>query len=653
MTTYGGIPAVLDETSGGDRATARRYEEVVFEATYADGELRPHSSHNCAGVAVFVCACAATAWAVLSNFHGPWSLQLDAAAPRSIEATNAAVDFAGFHPGRGYPRLEAGSVIEPHAATTLRLRPPPDGGQLAAWAVAASARPGDAGDAVHASTAAEAVFVPPYAGHYVASATLGGEAYERPFLCRYVRRSLRAAAPADRAAFLDAVQTLRTYGGDEGRKLYGPDYLPLAHFVAVHLALAGDRRGDRLHDGLGFVTQHVALTNAFERALRVVAPGVSVPYWDYTEDHVLASMAGGDASALWATDVWSDDVFGNASGSRHHAPERGRFAYARVPDAAGADRSPYGYLRAPWNVNRSPFVARFHKLAGASLPLDAWSNCYAVADFVFNLDSADSWYAYAWAAGYLPHGPVHTMVGGYAAPAEAMDELRAILGDDVAVGSFANGLLYLPKDMYRDLPSVQYPKACSRDAPQAQCHVVCPKPEDYESSGFLDEMKAFMAGYQWYFALDEDRTERFLRFLCETPFSPGDILEAGAPNDVAFWPIHPFVDRLLQYKRVAAPFADVAWRDPGGDTRYCARDDATACQGHHAEDLTVFATTVDGAAATLSNGEVFAAANPHDYKLDYIYDTFDMDHCDALGANATAFPHFPRLAWWGDGAGGA
>ncbi|KAH8095458.1 hypothetical protein JL720_2758 [Aureococcus anophagefferens] len=362
MTTYGGIPAVLDETSGGDRATARRYEEVVFEATYADGELRP---------------------------------------------TRA-----------------------------------------------------------------------------------------------------------------------RTYGGDEGRN--GPDYLPLAHFVAVHLALAGDRRGDRLHDGLGFVTQHVALTNAFERALRVVAPGVSVPYWDYTEDHVLASMAGGDASALWATDVWSDDVFERV-GLAPPRP-RGRFAYARVADAAGAARSPYGYLRAP--------------------------------------GTADSWYAYAWAAGYLPHGPVHTMVGGYAAPAEAMDELRAILGDD------------------------------------ARCHVVCPKPEDYESSGFLDEMKAFMAGYQWYFALDEDRTERFLRFLCETPFSPGDILEAGAPNDVAFWPIHPFVDRLLQYKP-----------------------------------------------RPRRNGEV--PRRTHDYKLDYIYDTFDMDHCDALGANATAFPHFPRLAWWGDGAGGA
>ena len=46
--------------------------------------------------------------------------------------------------------------------------------------------------------------------------------------------------------------------------------------------LAADRTDDHLHDGMGFLTQHVALTNEFERALQAVDGAASVPYWDYT-----------------------------------------------------------------------------------------------------------------------------------------------------------------------------------------------------------------------------------------------------------------------------------------------------------------------------------------------------------------------------------
>ena len=305
-------------------------------------------------------------------------------------------------------------------------------------------------------------------------------------------------------------------------------------------------------------------------------------------------------------------------------------------------------------MNRSPFLARFHRMGGTSLPLAAWSNCYAIADFTFGSPPGPrSWFDYAWAAGYLPHGPVHTMIGGYGAPREGLEEFRRILGDDVALGAFANGLLYVPKDMFRDVASVEFPAYCAFDAPQEACHVICPRPDDFDASGFRAEMDAFMAGYDWYAALDDDRTRAFLALLCETPLYPGDMLEAGAPNDVSFWPIHPFMDRLLQYKRIADPFSDAAWKNGTADyTRLCVRDAETDCKGHHAHDLTAFTTTVldahtdRPAVRGLTNGEVFLAANPHDYKLDYVYDHFDHAHCDALGDNETAFPHFPRLDWW-------
>jgi hypothetical protein len=48
--------------------------------------------------------------------------------------------------------------------------------------------------------------------------------------------------------------------------------------------MAGQRSCDHLHDGMGFFTGHNAITIEFEKALQVVDPSVSVPYWDYTID---------------------------------------------------------------------------------------------------------------------------------------------------------------------------------------------------------------------------------------------------------------------------------------------------------------------------------------------------------------------------------
>ena len=44
-----------------------------------------------------------------------------------------------------------------------------------------------------------------------------------------------------------------------------------------------DKFHDRMHDGMGFMTQHFALTNQYEMALQAVNPTVALPYWDYTQ----------------------------------------------------------------------------------------------------------------------------------------------------------------------------------------------------------------------------------------------------------------------------------------------------------------------------------------------------------------------------------
>jgi hypothetical protein len=95
----------------------------------------------------------------------------------------------------------------------------------------------------------------------------------RTLVCRYVRRNIRMMTEADRGLFFDTFRSMQGNSTAEGRARYGPNFRSVDHFVALHLNLAADRDVDHYHDGMGFLTQHVALSNAFERALQVRADG--------------------------------------------------------------------------------------------------------------------------------------------------------------------------------------------------------------------------------------------------------------------------------------------------------------------------------------------------------------------------------------------
>ena len=117
-----------------------------------------------------------------------------------------------------------------------------------------------------------------------------------------------------------------------------------------------------MHDGMGFFSQHVAITNAFEAALQAVDPSVSVPFWDYTQDFSIINATAHalprsheafgkiDYAQLWDLDVWGSDYFGAAASSASvsssssssssssvaegvHTVTDGRWAYTRVPRA--------------------------------------------------------------------------------------------------------------------------------------------------------------------------------------------------------------------------------------------------------------------------------------------------------------------------------
>lgn len=78
--------------------------------------------------------------------------------------------------------------------------------------------------------------------------------------CLYVRRELRTLSDDDRDAFFDAAEVVYRTPTAEGQPLYGSKYYGVGTFAMDHNVLAGNSDCDHMHDGLGFITNHVAQT---------------------------------------------------------------------------------------------------------------------------------------------------------------------------------------------------------------------------------------------------------------------------------------------------------------------------------------------------------------------------------------------------------
>ena len=477
----------------------------------------------------------------------------------------------------------------------------------------------------------------------------------------YVRRELRTMSMADRHAYLDAFKIMSELSTTEGQSTYGSTYSSLDTFVALHLNTAGARSHDKIHDGMGVVTQHVAITQAFESSLQSIAPQLTVPYWDYTRDSATTkySQGGLDSTIFEISELWSSDFFGSSVGDTDHSILNGRFAFQTVgmvtAETAGSIlHGPYGYLRAPWNLNPSPYVTRYHKLCGVS-PEDTyidtddtikdltdykWPSCASHWELTFD-DDYDTWYSWVWKSSYAPHGPVHAWIGGVGGDScdETGDDahFNKLLGlvDSHHVTLLKMNLFGYLKNMWR-MELLETPHYCSLDA-VAECTFKCNKNATVSTDEtFLSMVKTSLS--MWTFETDDMTDAEIMKIadvsLCNAKFWPGDHLEAASPVEASFWPIHPTLDRLLQYKALVQPFTDHSWADIDDDEEYCSSTQDSDCYGHHPYDLTFWKTTTSDAYGSYSssyrtNEEVRISLNPDadDYAMPYIYDNFDWDHC--------------------------
>ena len=194
--------------------------------------------------------------------------------------------------------------------------------------------------------------------------------------CMYVRREIRSLTESHLNDTMNAMATLWYTSEEEGREKYGENFHNSTYIASAHYFGAGQQDADHIHEGLGFLLQHIKLTNIFELSIQAVDPSVSLPYWDFTIDTA-------EKIDTYDIPVFQENMFGSLV-----KPKGSGWDYssnsiddAKIPDGRWANlksekniwystmRNGYGYLRAPWNMNPSPYITRFisaHDFPGCS-----------------------------------------------------------------------------------------------------------------------------------------------------------------------------------------------------------------------------------------------------------------------------------------------
>ena len=130
---------------------------------------------------------------------------------------------------------------------------------------------------------------------------------------------------------------------------------------------------------------------------------------DFTLDD--AEWQVGKWASLLESPMWDEDWFGSANQNTDlRTMTSGRWAYLSLPRVdvtSSVVRNSYGYLRAPWNNNRRPYITRSHDQCGyvAARPLPT---CEAHLSVV----RMQTWDDFGMELQYSAHGNTHIFLGG-------------------------------------------------------------------------------------------------------------------------------------------------------------------------------------------------------------------------------------------------
>ena len=275
-------------------------------------------------------------------------------------------EYGEWKAAKDYPWMkdvEGTQLVEPYKKTLLELSGPAveeNEGFHYIWEI-----PGYNGDLSSKSSKIELMFteigIYTLTVYVMDTSSKAKYAYTTRLVCKYVKRELRALTLEDKERFLDAARELWFNRQDEGVAKYGPTFTSIDVLVAVHSLASNDVMCDGFHEGTGFISHHLALTNTFEQSLRAVDPSVTLPYWDFTIEGEAIKKAGKRPSyMLEITKVFQDDWFGDSDPVTNRIVT-GRWAGAKMPkqhDMSLGVQNSYGFIRSYWNNNPDDEISR-------------------------------------------------------------------------------------------------------------------------------------------------------------------------------------------------------------------------------------------------------------------------------------------------------
>jgi len=468
-------------------------------------------------------------------------------------------------------------------------------------------------------------------------------------LCLYIRRELRSLPEDDITALTNHMFKLWSTTDTEGVAKYGENFHNITYLLRFHHFNAADRKTDHIHNGNGIILQHIKFTNIFEESLQAIDPSVALPYWDFTID----TSEGKKANESF---VMNAAMFGSMHKPTHFGSG---FTYSddRIEQGAIVDglwknfksdfnvfedmNYAYGYLRAPWNLNPSPYVSRFtFNMTAYNMP--SCEDHYQLLGFESLMTFFDL-------GEFAPHGNVHILTGGsYGCDLfNPLLEAGYIVDEDTAKRICVIWSAVILKTAYRyhyitpdkncvvnptDLRLSECGYTCNADTKQQLVQYIASLTKTGDKLN-LDFTKAGAA-------------EAWLSFICEggdgAKVFSGDNYESASPIDPVFWLIHPPLERLLHVKMMGGGFEDEEWHsDPVLQTvcdfAQCYSEEEGAmgyyddcCYGHYENDRLLDAVSGDRTKYFgPTNAETLAASDPRSesYSMPYVYDSFKWDHC--------------------------
>ena len=488
-------------------------------------------------------------------------------------------------------------------------------------------------------------------------------------VCIYVRRELRSLTSGDLNATMDAMYAMWTTDDDEGKALYGSDYHSAEWFAQLHDFNAAWSDGDHIHEGLGFLPQHIKMSNLFELSMQAVDPSVSLFYWDFTIEST-------NDETFYSSPMFADSAFGSLPYSSMHGEGSSKewsWRYDSVADSyipngrwAGIQASanvfdslasPFGYLRGPWNTNPGQKITRF---ASNDLMSENIPSCRVYKTWLQEMD----WNAFMQTSENAPHASIHGSIGGVYG-CDMLDELydAGYVGQDADGVDYRDDICYkwpfYMKELYRaDILSSK--TGCTADDALTwhgtACGYVCNSARDDDLSSVLQGLS--LSNYVSN-ASDPLLWEGIGDFICTGNayriFS-GDHLESASPADPSFWPIHPTQERLYHAKMFAGGFLNytAVWPSATGAPKldydwvcnhaecYNYTDTSadkdkgyfsSCCEGHFEHDqLFDFSTGDRENKFGPTNSQILLDTDPtsRDYVVGYVYDDFTWKHCRDL-----------------------